>query len=99
MACSNTPHAESRSRWRISGSAGFQRGRIEKPLWRAAPTRIATKAMTPPVPAITNNIRSVDDSTRVGSEPATTWKAMSAATMTTVLPIGAAAVMANRRRA
>ena len=48
LACSNTPHAERRSSWRISGSPGFQRGRIEKPLRRAATTRIATNAMTPP---------------------------------------------------
>ena len=99
FALSSAPQPESRSNrpspaWRPS-----QRGRKEKPLWRAATQRIPTKAMTPPVPAIASNSRSVSVSRRVGSGPATIRKTIKAATITTVLPIGAAAVIENRRRA
>ena len=55
--------------------------------------------MTPPVPAIASSSRSASVSRNVGSGPATIRKTISAATITTVLPIGAAAVIENRRRA
>ena len=95
----HAPRREPRAAGGCRGPADSSRGRSENPLRRAATTKIATNAMTPPVPAITRSNCSVDESTRVGSGPATMRNAMSAATMTMVLPIGAAAVIANRRRA
>ncbi len=55
--------------------------------------------MTPPVPANASSAFSGTVSSKVGSGPASTRKAMKQPIMTMLLPIGAAAVIEKRRTA
>ncbi len=59
--------------------------------------RMPTKAITPPVPATTSSQRSPGTEVEAGVGPRHRTEGEQAATITTVLPIGAAAVTAKRR--
>ena len=94
------PTTERRSRRRSAGSPRFQRGRSEKPAAArghrrgSRRTRRRRRCRRPRAAAARWTTGS-----KLGFGPATTRNATKHATITTVLPIGAAAVIANRRRA
>ena len=98
-ALSIAPHTACRAKVASAGSPRRSTGRTVNPDCRAAKTRMPTKAMTPPVPANASSAFSGTVSSKVGSGPASTRKAMKQPIMTMLLPIGAAAVIEKRRTA